>query len=201
MWPVSDILTGKCCLLFKKKSNRTSWISRKCCPIGWCAIKLFIMVFMYVLNLWSPAPRMTGLQQRAFTTASLCPSFTSWNRDIFLTVSQCTRMYKKTQVNENTDTRDVLDAQSIHQLSSDAHRIQGPCACQNIIWILPISSWHLELENTTLGITYMVCLQRSWRTLKHTTTSDRHKCVWRLHHPLKQLFQTYRLQPHEDSWW
>lgn len=114
-------------------------------------------------------------------------------------ISYYITMYKKTQV--NAQTRGILDAWSIHQLSSDIHKIQDPCARQNIIWILPITSWHLELGNTTLGITYMVHLQRSWRTFKDTTTSDGHKCMWRLHHPWTQLFQTYRLQPHEESWW
>lgn len=151
---------------------------------------------MYVLNLWSPAPRKKGLWQRAFTTASLYPGFVQWNWEVFL---HYITMYKKAQV--NAQPRDVLHVWSIHQLSCDLHRIQGPCACQNITWILPITSWHLELGYTTLGITYMVHLQRSWRTFKYTTTSDRRRIVWRLPHPLTQLFQMYRLQPHEESWW
>lgn len=33
----------------------------------------------------------------------------------------------------NVQARDVIDAWSIHQLSSGIQRIQGPCACQNIM--------------------------------------------------------------------
>lgn len=78
-------------------------------------------------------------------------------------------MYKKTQV--NAQTRDGLDAWNICQPSSDVHRVQGLCAHQNITRMLPVISRHFELGNAAMGITYMVNLQRSWRTFKYPTTS------------------------------
>jgi len=54
-------------------------------------------------------------------------------------ISHYITMCKRAQV--SAQTRDILDAWSIHQLSSEVHRIQGPRAFQNIIWILPVISW------------------------------------------------------------